>query len=223
MTASPVLFQIHAGAALLLLLAYTVRTYGARRAAGLIAPAVAFALGKEAFQKTPPYQVLIEGALPGWVVVASGWIVVYLLGLDVARRMQRRFRRVVAVVLVGITAATVSHAVEPLGQEMGWWMWHTHPGAIRYADGDWSGIVGFAAILGMIFGAPGWRRADWLAGERVTGWLAWAPLTAASLIVWTVLVYAIGGERWALVGDALPMIAGVLIVSLVSMRRARRV
>lgn len=151
---SPVPFQIVAGAVLLALVYHAFRLYGARVANALLVPFALVAMVKEALTRTPPYQVMIQGPLPGSVIVASGWIVVFLLGLEVGRLLGLRLggraarRLTFRAILVGICAAFCAHGIEPVGQLSGWWLWD-HGKDFRVASPDWFGVVGTMGTIAL--------------------------------------------------------------------------
>lgn len=160
----PVLFQLAMAGVLVALVAHLFAVY--RRVAALLVlvPLGWLALTKELgtlHDATPDYEVLLRSIVPGPVVIACGWVIVFLLGLEASRvfaerfpqaRLDRYFARVFIVALYG---ALASIPVEMIGQTLGWWRWRVPTTVFpRPSWDDWFGVeLSFALIVLLAAGA----------------------------------------------------------------------
>lgn len=166
----PVLFQLSIAAVMVALIRHLFAVYRRSTAALVIVSVSWLALTKEfgtLHDSTPDYEVLIQSIVPGPIVIACGWVIVFLLGLEASRlaaerfpraRLDRYFARVFVVALYG---ALASIPVEMIGQTLGWWRWRV-PSEIfpRPSWDDWFGVeLSFALIVLLIAGAT--RRFLW--------------------------------------------------------------
>lgn len=166
----PVFFQLSIAAVMVALLGHVFVIY--RRATALVLVGCAFwlALTKEfgtVHAASPDYEVMIQSLVPGPIVIACGWVIIFLLGLESSRLLAERLPRArldryfARAFVIGLYGALASIPVELIGQVLGWWRWRL-PGEPfpRPSWDDWFGVeVTFGLVVLLVAGAT--RRFLW--------------------------------------------------------------
>ncbi len=160
----PILFQLSIAAVMVALLGHVLVVYRRATALVLVGCISWLALTKEfgtVHAASPDYEVMIQSLVPGPIVIACGWVIIFLLGLEASRLLSERLPRArldryfARAFVIGLYGALASIPVELIGQVLGWWRWRL-PGEPfpRPSWDDWFGVeLTFALVVLLVAGA----------------------------------------------------------------------